>query len=55
MSKMSMDLVTQLHPDLPIILARPFNYKGVEQNPNFLIPKIVGAFQRHENRVELGE
>ena len=54
MSKMTMELATQLYPNLPIILTRPFNYTGLGQNPNFLIPKIVSAFQRHEKLIELG-
>lgn len=54
MSKMTMELATQLYPNLPIILTRPFNYTGVGQNSNFLIPKIVSAFQKHEKLIALG-
>ncbi len=41
-------------PHLDIVVARPFNYTGVGQRREFLIPKLVAAFSEAEPRVELG-
>lgn len=54
MSKVTMELATQLYADLPIVLSRPFNYTGCGQSPNFLIPKIVNAFKAGKREIELG-
>ena len=54
MSKVTMEMATQLYADLPIVLTRPFNYIGCGQSPNFLIPKIVNAFRAGKQEIELG-
>lgn len=55
MSKVAMEeMAKTFFNDLPIIIARPFNYTGPGQHDNFLIPKLIRHFAQNANSIELG-
>ncbi|WP_025098887.1 NAD-dependent epimerase/dehydratase family protein [Burkholderia sp. A1] len=54
-SKLAMEYAARLWSErLPIVIARPFNYTGVGQRENFLLPKLVAHYASHAPRISLG-
>ncbi len=54
-SKYAMEcIVNNYFNRLNIIITRPFNYTGIGQEENFLIPKILKHFKENKREIELG-
>jgi nucleoside-diphosphate-sugar epimerase len=55
MSKWAMETMAKTYTDrLPMLITRPFNYTGLGQSPDFLIPKLVKHFKARSPVIELG-
>ena len=54
-SKLASEFVAKLFMEiLPITILRPFNYTGIGQDRNFIIPKIIHHFKKRKPIIELG-
>ena len=54
-SKVAVEHLARTYCDrLPVTVVRPFNYTGVSQRLNFVIPKIVGHFRERRKTIVLG-
>lgn len=54
-SKLAMEhLIHNYFDQIPIIITRPFNYTGIGQKTNFLIPKLVEHFALRRPTLQLG-
>lgn len=54
-SKMAMEMMARNYAAaLPLVIARPFNYTGIGQSTDFLIPKLVSHYARGASTIELG-
>lgn len=52
--KMMEELLSSWKGKIPVTITRPFNYTGIGQSENFLVPKIVSAFKLRKEKLQLG-
>ena len=54
-SKLAMEfMIKNWFDKFPIIITRSFNYIGIGQSGNFLIPKIITHYQQRKSQIQLG-
>lgn len=54
-SKITAEYLVRLGAErVPFVIARPFNYTGIGQSRNFVVPKLVEAFRRRQSEILLG-
>lgn len=53
-SKLKVEEICKTFQKFPILITRPFNYTGVDQGLNFIIPKIIHHFKLEKKEIELG-
>ncbi len=55
MSKLAMEhMASAQFSELPLVVARPFNYTGLGHDGRFVVPKIVDHFKERSPTIELG-
>jgi len=57
LSKLAMEQIAKNYQDdvdVEVVITRPFNYTGVGQARQFLIPKLIQHFQQKSSSIELG-
>lgn len=54
-TKAACEMLAQIYAErLPIIVVRPFNYTGLNQDPKFIVPKIVAHAKARKPVIEIG-
>lgn len=54
-SKLAVEHIARLVPEhIPTLVTRPFNYTGIGQADNFVVPKLVTAFRNTQKTIRLG-
>jgi nucleoside-diphosphate-sugar epimerase len=54
-SKVAMEHLVSLYSDVPVVVARPFNFTGPSQADNFIVPKLVKHFKAACPTIEIGD
>ncbi|HCW96047.1 MAG TPA: hypothetical protein DHU88_10035 [Pseudomonas sp.] len=54
-SKLAMEHLARTYAqDFSLVITRPFNYTGPQQDPAYLVPKLVASFNAREPQIQLG-